>query len=150
MDEIVSERQQEGRAMSWKILVEEVPMSGEPLKTRRIVEPRGELVLIEDGKQFRRLACFSLKPGGGYFRGGHYHRDKVEHLYVISGRLRIRAADLETGERFEMELSTGSRVTIFPGCAHRFEAVEDARVIEYCDSVHNAEDDIRYEPLFGD
>jgi dTDP-4-dehydrorhamnose 3,5-epimerase-like enzyme len=42
-------------------------------------------------------------------------------------------------------LEVVQRVSIFPNCAHRFEAIEEAQVIEYYDSLYDPEDDIPYE-----
>jgi mannose-6-phosphate isomerase-like protein (cupin superfamily) len=120
--------------MTQKIEIEELPVTGEFRRQRRLIEARGELALIEDGRSFRHLGYFSLRRGRNFYRGGHYHRSKVEHFYLIRGRITVRLVDLETGKR----------VTIHPGCAHRFEATADAHVIEYYDSLYDPEDDIRF------
>jgi len=127
-----------------KIEIEELPVTGEFRRQRRLIEARGELALIEDGRSFRHLGYFSLRRGRNFYRGGHYHRSKVEHFYLIRGRITVRLADLETGKRGTVELREGQRVTIHPGCAHRFEATEDAHVIEYYDSLYDPEDDIPF------
>jgi hypothetical protein len=38
----------------------------------------------------------------------------------------------------EVQVQTGQRVTIFPDCAHRFEALEDAQVMEFYDTGYNS------------
>ena len=130
--------------MTDKILIEELPVTDEFVRQKRLIQDRGELALIEDGKLFLHLGYFSLKKGEGYFRGGHYHRKKVEHFYVVSGRIRVRLVDLDTGERSQVFLEEGQRVTIYPNCAHRFEAEKEAQVIEYYNSIYDPEDDIHY------
>jgi dTDP-4-dehydrorhamnose 3,5-epimerase-like enzyme len=130
--------------MTQKIEIEELPVTGEFRRQRRLIEARGELALIEDGRSFRHLGYFSLRRGRNFYRGGHYHRSKVEHFYLIRGRITVRLVDLETGKRATVELREGQRVTIHPGCAHRFEATADAHVIEYYDSLYDPEDDIRF------
>ena len=62
-------------------------------------------------------------------------------LRELSG---VRLVDLDTGGESEVMIKEGYRVTIYPNCAHRFEAEEDAQVIEYYDSVYEPEDDIPY------
>jgi len=130
--------------MTEKIHIEDLPVSREFLRQRRIIEPRGELALIEDGLTFRHLGYFSLRKGEGLFRGGHYHLKKQEHFYVVSGKIRVHLFDLETRERSETTVKEGQRVTLFPNCAHRFQAEQDAQVIEYYDAIYDPEDDFPY------
>ena len=130
--------------MTEKIQIEELPVTDEFVRQKRLIQDRGELALIEDGKLFRHLGYFSLKKGEGYYRGGHYHRKKVEHFYVVSGRIRVRLVDMDSGQRSQVFLEEGQRVTIYPNCAHRFEAEEEAQVIEYYNSIYDPEDDIHY------
>ena len=130
--------------MTEKIEIKELPVTREFRRQRRLIEERGELALIEDGRSFRHLGYFSLLAGMSFYRGGHYHRRKVEHFYLIRGRITVRFVDLDTGARGTVELREGERVTIHPGCAHRFEAKEDAHVIEYYDSLYDLEDDIPF------
>ena len=130
--------------MTDKIQIEELPVTEEFVRQKRLIQDRGELALIEDGKSFQHLGYFSLKKGEGYYRGGHYHRKKVEHFYVVSGRIRVRFVDLDSGERSQVFLEEGQRVTIYPNCAHRFEAEKEAQVIEYYNSIYDPEDDIHY------
>lgn len=127
-----------------KIKIDTLPVTDEFLPQKRLIQERGELALIEDGNLFRHLGYFSLKRGKGYYRGAHYHEKKVEHFYVIRGRLRVQLVDLDSGERSEVELQGGQRVTIYPRCAHRFEALEESHVIEYYDSLYDPDDDLQY------
>ena len=130
--------------MTEKIRIQDLPISREFLRQRRLIEPRGELALIEDGMAFRHLGYFSLRKGEGFFRGGHYHLKKQEHFYVVSGKIRVHLFDLETRERSETTVKEGQRVTLFPNCAHRFQAEQDAQVIEYYDAIYDPEDDFPY------
>jgi len=130
--------------MTEKIEIETLPITDKFMRQKRLIQDRGELALIEDGTQFQRLGYFSLKKGKGYYRGGHYHRRKVEHFYMVSGRIRVHLVDLKTGKKSEAVIREGQRVIIYPNCAHRFEAEEEAQVIEYCNSMYDPEDDIHY------
>ena len=124
------------------MIIEEIPVTQEPIPEKRLVQARGELALISDGKPFLHLGYFSLKRGDGFYRGNHYHKNKVEHFYVVSGRLRVHLVDLDTGDRSEVMLEAGKRATLYPNCAHRFEAEEDAQVIEYYNGIYDPHDDI--------
>ena len=130
--------------MTEKIQIETLPITEQFIRQKRLIQDRGELVLIEDGKEFQHLGYFSLRKGKGYYRGGHYHRRKVEHFYMVSGRIRVHLVDLDTGKKSEAVIREGQRVTIYPNCAHRFEAEEEAQVIEYYNSTYDPEDDIQY------
>jgi len=130
--------------MTDKIHIEDLPISQQFLRQKRLIQDRGELALIEDGMGFRHLGYFSLRRGPGRFRGGHYHSRKTEYFYVISGKLRVQLVDMDTREEEEVLLHSGQRVMIHPGCAHRFTAQEDAQVIEYYDSAYDPDDDIPY------
>ena len=131
--------------MKTKIQIDELPTTDGFLPQKRLIQPRGELALIEDGMRFKHLGYFSLKRGRGFYRGGHYHTKKVEHFYVISGKLLVQMVDLDTQEKSEVRLREGQRVTIHPNCAHRFRAESEAQVIEYFDSLYDPEDDRPYD-----
>jgi dTDP-4-dehydrorhamnose 3,5-epimerase-like enzyme len=127
--------------MAEKVRIDELPITAEFLREKRLLQERGELALIADGQPFKHLGYFSLRPGDGHFRGSHYHKVKTEHFYVISGELDISLVDLDTNEKTTIRLRSGHRVEIGPMCAHRFRAVEHAQVIEYYDALYDPEDD---------
>ena len=104
--------------MNQKIKIEDLPVTDKFLRQKRLIQDRGELALIEDGKVFQHLGYFSLKCGKGLYRGGHYHRKKVEHFYIISGRLVIQLVDLDSGAKSNVTLHAGQRVIIYTNCAH--------------------------------
>lgn len=128
-----------------KLVVEHSLVTMERLPFRRIIQDRGELALIEDGDVFNHLACFTLKPGPGLFRGGHVHQAKVEHFYVLSGEGLLTWADVAEGSRGSTILSAGDKVTILPGLAHRFEARQHLVVVEYYAGTHDPDDDIPFQ-----
>ncbi len=130
--------------MTQKILIETLPVTAEFLSEKRLIQERGELALIADGMTFQHLTYFSLRKGKGLYRGGHYHLKKVEHFYVMSGKLKIAMVDLDSGERAEVEIEAGQRITLYPRCAHRFEAKQDAQVIEYYNTAYDPADDVTY------
>ena len=127
--------------LSTKCIIENLPITEEFRNKKRLIQERGELALIEDGMNFKHLGYFSLLAGKGY-RGGHYHIQKTEHFYVIKGCLLVEVYDMETGEKDKIEMNTGIKATIYPLLAHRFQALEDAQVIEYYNGVFQIEDDI--------
>jgi dTDP-4-dehydrorhamnose 3,5-epimerase-like enzyme len=131
--------------MNGKLQIRDLPITDQFRRRKRLIQERGELALIEDGAAFQHLGYFSLKAGPDWFRGGHYHERKKEHFYIIAGKLRVQLVDMDTREEEVVHLRSGQRVIIFPRCAHRFTAEEDAQVIEYYDSKYDLDDDIPYE-----
>lgn len=130
--------------MIQKIEIHELPITDKFIRQKRLIQERGELALIEDGNEFKHLGYFSLKKGDGLFRGGHYHRKKTECFYIINGELLVELKDMESGEKEKVILKEGQKVKIYPMCAHRFSAIEDAQVIEYYNSTYDPEDDIKF------
>jgi dTDP-4-dehydrorhamnose 3,5-epimerase-like enzyme len=130
--------------MTDKIQIQTLPVTERFMRQKRLIQDRGELALIEDGKPFQHLGYFSLKKGKGYYRGGHYHRSKVEHFYVVRGKIKVCLVDLDSKTKSIVILQAGQLATIYPHCAHRFEAEEEAQVIEYYNSIYDPEDDLPY------
>ena len=127
-----------------KYSIETLPITSEFLKEKRFIEPRGELVLLSDGEEIRHITYFSLNPGNKFFRGGHFHRKKIEKFYIVTGQLLLHLVDLETKEEEQVVVNDGERITIYPLCAHRFKAQTPAQVIEYFANPYDPQDDVRY------
>ena len=127
-----------------KFKIETLPVTKDFLREKRFIEERGELVLLSDGDEIRHITFFTLKPGKDFFRGGHFHKKKTEKFYVVSGTLNILIVDVDTKEKDIIEISAGQRVTIYPFCAHKFQAVTESHVIEYYASAYDIDDDVRF------
>ena len=127
-----------------KFKIETFPITKDFLREKRYVEERGELVLLADGDEIRHITFFTLKPGETFFRGGHFHKKKTEKFYVVSGRLNILIVDVHTKEKDIIEIIAGQRVTIYPFCAHKFQAITESQVIEYYASAYDIDDDVRF------
>ncbi len=135
--------------MDERLLLSRLPETEAFARQKRLIQERGELALIEDGQRLDHLAYFSLLPGEGRFRGGHVHRIKTEHFYIIAGKGLLRTADPQTGQTRETPLEPGMKVTVRPGLAHRFEALEPLQVIEYYEGVYDPTDDVPYPAFAG-
>ena len=135
--------------MAEKLIISRLPETEAFVPQKRLLQERGELALIEDGQRLDHLAYFSLLPGEGRFRGGHMHRVKTEHFYIIAGQGLLRTADPQSGETRETTLEPGMKVTVLPGLAHRFEALAPLQVIEYYAGVYDPADDVPYPAFAG-
>jgi mannose-6-phosphate isomerase-like protein (cupin superfamily) len=128
-----------------KISVLALPTAGSAPEPRRIVEDRGEMALLRPTGAVYNPVYFDIRPGDGYVRGGHFHRVKTEIFYVISGSCRLSFLDLETGKSGALTLRAGEMVTMEARCAHRMEAVEFCRVLEFSTvDVDYSEDTVPY------
>lgn len=71
----------------------------------------------------------------GDVRGGHYHREYEERLYLIDGLLRADFLDMSGGgepeEIASVELGAGEALLIPAAVAHRFTAREPSRAIAF-------------------
>ena len=63
----------------------------------------------------------------------HYHKNKDEVFYILSGKVL-----LEVGDGWRV-LGPGDHQHIAPGVVHRFWGLEDAEMIEF--STHHEDDD---------
>lgn len=133
-----------------KVKIEALPITKDFLREKRLLQERGELVLLTDGEEIRHITFFTLNPGPNYFRGGHYHKKKTEKFYIVSGKIRILLMDIETQENHAINVTAGQRVTIYPMCAHKFQAITPCQVIEYYATLYDSEDDFKFDGFSGD
>ena len=52
--------------------------------------------------------------------------------------------DVDTKEKDIIEIIAGQKVTIYPFCAHKFQAITESHVIEYYASAYDIDDDVRF------
>jgi quercetin dioxygenase-like cupin family protein len=79
-----------------------------------------------------------LKPGG--VRANHYHESKVEHIYVVQGRMELVVEALDSGSREQFGLETGDLAVIQPRIAHAFLVKEEGLAIEFSPGQFNPGD----------
>lgn len=56
-----------------KFQFETLPVTEVFIREKRLIQDRGELVLLIDGEEIRHITFFTLNPGNDYFRGDHPH-----------------------------------------------------------------------------
>ena len=97
---------------------------------KRLVLPQGNLAQFHDSSEpVHYLAALDLVSGT--VRGNHHHHIKVEHVYLMRGKLQLVAEDLETGEPTESAMEPGDLVVIQPGVAHAFRVMQEGVAIEF-------------------
>ncbi|MCX8109930.1 MAG: cupin domain-containing protein [Syntrophorhabdaceae bacterium] len=126
-----------------KVNIQSLPYTKEVEGAKRWDEDKGEFVQVSYKQEIRHLAYFELKKG--FYRGSHYHEEKEEFFYIVSGKIRAIFYDIDLGEREVHILEKGNRINVLPRCAHIFIGVEDARVIEYSPQIYNKEDNFKVD-----
>jgi len=57
--------------------------------------------------------------------------------------------DIEPQENHAINVTARQKVTIYPMCAHKFQAITPAQVIEYYATSYDPDDDIRFDSFHG-
>lgn len=116
-----------------------LPLGPQAPNLRRLVLPQGELAQFYDADEgIRYLAFIELLPGK--IRGNHYHKVKVELVYVISGEVLLLVADTDSGGRASVPLRAGDLVTIQTGIAHALQPVKPGQAVEFSTARFDAAD----------
>lgn len=103
----------------------------------RILSPAGELTQLVNGTDVRFIAYVEFAESG-ISRGNHYHENKAETLYLISGSLEARYFDIDTGEAISLVLNQGDLVRMNARCAHRYTALSHVHAVEFSDTDYEA------------
>lgn len=88
-----------------------------------------------------------LHLDGGARSSLHYHKLKTETFYVLDGTVTLEL-HYPGHQKHALKLTQGESVTIRPLEQHRFEADQQARIIEFS-TPHSDEDVYRLEPSQG-
>ena len=70
---------------------------------------------------------------GNAFRGNHYHKENREAFYVISGKFKLTAENLDGSLKEEYEMKQGDFFIIEPLIVHSFEYLEKTVLISFYD-----------------
>lgn len=73
---------------------------------------------VEKDQSIRQIYAATIEPG--CFRGGHYHRKRIEWFFVIGERVEIILEDIGTKEKKVIAIfpEKPQRITIYPDTAH--------------------------------
>ncbi|WP_238905026.1 hypothetical protein [Clostridium sp. YIM B02506] len=100
-------------------------------KYGRIMTEKGELAILPADDINFLAYCDFIK--GKEPRGNHYHKEKIEYLYVCKGRLKvyIKKAEDSEAEVQTFEIQGGDIVCIETGYTHAVETIEEGYGIEF-------------------
>lgn len=97
---------------------------------KRLMLTQGELAQFHDSEvSIHYIAALELKEGS--VRGNHYHRKKMEHVYLMGGEMELIAQEMKSGERAEFVMQAGDLVIIQPGVAHAFRVRRPGVAVEF-------------------
>ena len=107
-----------GRVEFKPLLLTDKPAERREVRAR-LAGPKGEMVVLADnGQIIRHLAYLEFIPERR--RGDHYHKLRLEHFYLISGKLTLLIEEIADRSKATIDLVPGDFVTIHPGIAHTF------------------------------
>lgn len=127
-----------GKVLKKTLPAFELPLPTDAPSVKRLLLAQGELAQFYDSDEgVRYLAFIELRPGT--VRGNHFHKTKVEWVYVIAGDVLLIAEDIETKLRESVPLRTGDLALIQTGIAHALQVVQSGQAIEFSQA--------RFDPL---
>jgi len=97
-------------------------------------DERGTIIAYLSDKKIKEILIVHRKKGS--VSGNHYHNGtdpsrNPEIQYIVSGKIKFIAKNLETNEREEHILEPNFEVRTYPKVFHRIEMLEDTIFIEF-------------------
>lgn len=89
-------------------------------------DSRGSITDIVEQLNFNGATIISSKAG--CVRGNHFHKQSVQHIYLLSGKMISRSKKVNE-DLVEIEVSKGDLISHDHNEAHMFEAIEDTTFI---------------------
>lgn len=74
----------------------------------------------------------------------HFHMNKMETMYLQSGRIDLKMIDPGTGKPYMIELHPGDKILIPRGQVHQIIGVEESELFEFS-TIHQEIDSYRVE-----
>ena len=132
-----------GRVLKRSLPVFHGPTSPDAPVQKRLVLPQGELAQFYDASDpIRYLAYIEIREGG--VRGNHYHKAKVEWVYLIAGEVLLLLEDIGSRQRESVTLRAGELAIIQTGVAHALQTVKPGHAIEFAGTRFDPTDVFRH------
>jgi quercetin dioxygenase-like cupin family protein len=136
----------DGKVVRRSLPIVKPPVGAEVPNSKRLMLPQGELAQIYDAEEgIRYMAVIELRQENT--RGNHYHKVKVEWVYVTAGEVLLVVEDVETKRRESIPLRVGDLAIIRTGVAHALQVVAPGEAIEFSGARFDAADIYRYQLL---
>ena len=101
-------------------------------------DSRGKIESIVKDFEWKEINKISSKKGTE--RGGHYHKNTHELIFLIKGSIAIQSKNIESGDEKKLELKSGEGVLIEPLETHKLKVLEDAEWITMLTMVFDEND----------
>lgn len=94
---------------------------------REVIKGWGREIIIDNNEEYCGK-ILEFKKGSKF--SDHFHLNKRETFYVLSGKLGLWHYDLTNGQRHYVTLFPNDVIKINRGEPHQIEALEDSKIIE--------------------
>ena len=100
-------------------------------------DSRGFISDIIEQHNFNGATIIFSKSGS--IRGNHYHKESIQHIYVLEGKM-ISRSKKPKEELVEVEISKGDLISHDYNEAHMFEAIEDTTFLVLSSGLRTGKD----------
>lgn len=105
------------------VKIEDVQMMNVEKPSPAFEDARGKIVDIVKNVNFEHATLITSNKGA--VRANHYHKETIQYLYVLSGRLRV-VIQMPGQSTVEQIIGEGEMVVNAPFEAHAFESLENS------------------------
>ena len=96
---------------------------------------RGSIENISAGEPWREINRFSSEAGS--VRGGHYHKESVELIFILDGKVEVEVRDVKTGEAKTFSMGKDEGIIVYPYEAHKVRILEKSTWINALTKEYN-------------
>lgn len=132
-----------------RVRVERLKLDAPDAGPMRRVNEKGEMAQITNGElpPIRHLLVWTLDtPANGATRGHHFHVNRVERAYVVSGEVEVLVQPNDQSlPGMLVPMQAGERVTIDHGVAHCYRSKGPAVVLEMGEAPYDPMDTQKFE-----
>ena len=100
-------------------------------------DERGEIYDVLEEGDVEHIGMITFKEG--VVRGNHYHLESTQYSLILDGKLKLTITDPDGGNKEEHMLEPGSFSSIPPMKVHTYEALTDARMMDFVTLSRNAD-----------
>lgn len=102
----------------------------------RIFTKKGELAILAVNEINFLAYCDFIK--GREPRGNHYHKHKIEYLYICKGKVKVYIKKAEDSAQVNIfEVDGGTMIYIEPGYSHAVQTLENGYGFEFSPTKYN-------------
>jgi quercetin dioxygenase-like cupin family protein len=132
-----------GKVRVFSLPVIKGPPRGTAPRLKRLKLPQGELAQVHDGEPgIQYVALIVFRPRKT--RGNHFHKFKVEYVYVIRGQVKLVVEEVTSKARATVKLRQGDQVVISTGVAHALRPLTAGQALEFSPAPFDQADSYAY------